>query len=123
MCYFYLIYFKYINTNQITNFFKISGRYYINESFNYNDFNNKHNIFKKNVDVINKKYFFTSFYKLNSESISYFFLKLIECFNNKHLYITQNYEEFVPDIIKNKVDITNLGITQMISPFGIVNNI
>ena len=68
---------EYIFHNNIhfDNFYKISGRYWLSDKFDYNIFNNNHNIFKKiNNDVNNIN---TTFFKLTSENIDilYNFLK------------------------------------------------
>ena len=125
MCFFYSYFFKNININSFNNFFKISGRYFINNNFDYTKFDNNYNIFKKNTDIIqDRNYYYTSFYKLNNEIISYFFNQLIDRFNNKHLYLNQDYEVFVPDILKNKVHFYDtLGITQIFAPFFKIDDI
>ena len=115
---------KHIDINTFSNFFKISGRYFINNNFDYTKFNNNYNIFKKNTDVSNRDYYYTSFYKLNNTIIPYFFNKLIDTFNNKHRYINEDYEVFVPNILKNNIAYYDtLGITQIFAPFFKIDEI
>ena len=102
-------------------FFKISGRYFINENFNYTNYNNKDSIFK--LSNFKKDYYFTSFYKLDKNILQYFFEKIIQLFNNLHLYLKYDYEIIIPSLIKDKKIITNLGITQIFGSFNIINNI
>ena len=64
---------------QFDNFFKISGRYWLSENFNYDNFNNTYNIFKKLNNNINN--ICTSLYKLNYIEISKLYQYLI---NNEH---------------------------------------
>ena len=41
------------------NFFKITGRYELNEEFDYNQYDNNLNIFRKHLSVKDRDYFFT----------------------------------------------------------------
>ena len=124
MCFCYNYFLKHIDINTFSNFFKISGRYFINNNFDYTKFNNNYNIFKKNTDVSNRDYYYTSFYKLNNTIIPYFFNKLIDTFNNKHRYINEDYEVFVPNILKNNIAYYDtLGITQIFAPFFKIDEI
>jgi hypothetical protein len=122
MCSFYLNYLINVDDTSVLHFFKISGRYLINKYFNYNNFNNKYNVFKRNEMLKNINYYYTSFYKLNNEGIHKFFTGLIQLFNNKHLYFNKHYEDFVPEIIE-KINIPELGITQIFAPFKLIDNI
>jgi hypothetical protein len=118
MCYLYTYFLKNIDINCCNNLYKISGRYFINETFDYNKFDNNYNIFKKNENVTNRDYYYTSFYKLNNTTITFFFENLINIFNNKHLYLNQDYEQFIPNVLKNNIKLhDNLGITQIFAPF------
>ena len=104
---------------QFDNFFKISGRYWINESFNYNDYINECNIFKRKPDVTDRKYYYTSFYKISNKNFRNFTELIIEMFeesktNNKFdgydwevlLSMKMNY---------NFIELSNLGITENIA--------
>ena len=61
---------NYIQKNEIqfNNLFKICGRYWLNEKFDYNNFNNTNLIFKKINGNINN--IFTSFYKIPSDKVN-----------------------------------------------------
>jgi hypothetical protein len=100
---------------KFNNFFKISGRYLLNETFNYTDYDNDNNIFKKNPIVAN--YYYTSFYKISKKN----FEKYRNTINELSEYIkvnrdfdTKDYELFMPEKLSFK-QIQNLGITQNIS--------
>jgi len=75
--------FKYIFDNNLicNNFFKISGRYYLNENFNFNFFNNNNNIICKKIDndISNIS---TIFYKLPFNYIINFYNFLNSNINN-----------------------------------------
>ena len=112
--------------NSIQNFFKISGRYILNETFIFDNFNNDLNIFKKNNDVTNRDYYYTCFYKLNSKILPEYFNNLQTLLDNKHLYENDvsDIEVIVPKtIIDNITLIENLGITERIAVIKSVNNI
>lgn len=55
------------NNIKFKNFFKISGRYELNEEFNYSLYENDMNVGRLQADMQN--YFITSFYKLTPESL------------------------------------------------------
>jgi len=61
------------------NIFKISGRYYLNTNFNYNQFNNNYNIFT-NWDDSNKS-LCTIFYKININYLDIFYNNLFNSLN------------------------------------------
>jgi hypothetical protein len=68
---------KYLLNNNISfkNLFKISGRYLLNENFDYMNFNNNKNNFKLAVEVMNKNpnvnnYYYTSLFKISYNSMS-----------------------------------------------------
>jgi hypothetical protein len=114
---FYEHFIKKININKIKNLFKISGRYFINETFNYLVYDNNYNIFKTNKKVKDRgEYCYTSFYKLNKTIIPHYFNSLRTL---DEVYVSKlqwnDLEVIIPPIIKNKVLVENLGITQLIS--------
>ena len=61
---------NYIQKNQIqfNNLFKICGRYWLSENFDYNRYNNNSLVFKKINGNINN--IFTSFYKIPSDKVN-----------------------------------------------------
>ncbi len=105
----------------INHFFKISGRYFINDNFNYNNYNNKESIFK--FSEFKKNYYFTSFYKIDKNVLQDFFENIIQLFHNLHLYLKYDYEIVIPGLIKDKKLLTILGITQIFGSFNKINNI
>ena len=123
---FYNSFLKYVNINSIKNFFKISGRYLINNNFIFNNFDNKLNIFKKNIKVKDRKYFYTCFYKLNPSFLPEYFNKLQNLLDNKKKYENSysDFEVIVPNVIYNNISqIEELGITERIAVFNEINNI
>jgi hypothetical protein len=124
--FFYENYIKKININNVIHFFKISGRYFINESFNYNYYNNELNIFKKNKEVTDKDYYYTSFYKLNKNILFEYFEHLVKILEEKDNYnenTINDIEVVVPNKIQDKTLIENLGITQIFAVWDVVNQI
>ena len=123
---FYEKFIKKININNVLNFFKISGRYFINDTFNYSDYNNELNIFKKNKEITDREYYYTSFYKLNNSILLYYFEELVKIYEEKDIYnenTINDIEVIVPSKIQNKIDIENLGITQIFAVWNIINQI
>jgi len=122
----YDIFLKYVDPKSIKNFFKISGRYLINDTFNFNVFDNKNNIFKKNKDVVDRDYYYTCFYKLNSDFLSEYFNNLRILFKNNHLYENNvsDLEVILPKFMIDAINlIDNLGILERISVFKGLKNI
>jgi hypothetical protein len=113
---FYDYFLKHINVNNIQHFFKISGRYLINDTFDYNVYNNKYNIMKKNELVLDRDYYFTCFYKLNNNILNTYFDSLKEIRNKKERYTHMDCEMIIPTILgENKKIVEKLGITQRIA--------
>ena len=108
-----------IDINKIRNFFKITGRYFINNNFNYNNFNNDYTIFKKNLQISDRDYYYTSFYKIKSDKLIEYFNTLKNIENQKETYSSTNiindFEVVMPSKINDKKEITTLGITQIVS--------
>ena len=123
---FYENFVKKYNINNIRNFFKISGRYFINENFNYKNFDNDYTIFKKNIEILDRDYYYTSFYKINSTKFLEYFdiLKSIKKEEEKYSINTVNdFETFLPNKINDKKVIDCLGITQLISVWNEISEI
>ena len=124
--YLYDYFLKYINFRENLNYFKISGRYIINENFKYQNYNNEYIIFKKNENLIDKEYYYTSFFKINNSNVNYFYENLNLLLNNMSYneFNKYNYEELIPNIFKNKIKKNdNLGITQRISAWNEISDI
>jgi hypothetical protein len=117
---------KFVDLKTIKNIFKISGRYVINTSFQFKNFDNTDIIFKKNKDVIDRDYYYTCFYKLTPTIIIEYFNKLQMLINNKHLYEnnTSDLEVILPKLFIDKMKpVQNLGITQRIAVFNTIEDI
>lgn len=123
---FYDNFFKKIDRNLIKNFFKISGRYFINDNFNFKNYDNDLNIFKKNESVTDRDYYYTSFYKLTPSILAEYFEQLNIILSEENLYnenTVSDFEVVIPSKIKNKTIITNLGVTQIFSVWNTIDNI
>jgi len=103
----------------IKQFFKISGRYLVNETFNYHTYNNNFNIFKRNVDVEDRKYFYTSFFKISGAKFNGFSKTMRELFKECKThsnYDNMDFEVVIPEKLNyDFIETKNLGITQNVS--------
>ena len=118
---FYNLFLKFTELNKIKYFFKISGRYIINKKFNYSLYDNNKNIFKKNIHILDKEYYYTSFFKLDKSILNEYFIKLKNLLDNKDKYENKysDCEVILPNLIIDKISLLdNLGITQRISVYG-----
>jgi hypothetical protein len=121
-CYEYFI--SKINKKYIKNIFKISGRYYLNDNFDYNNFDNNDNIFKRNNNLKGMKYYYTSFYKISGDFCDEYFKLLNKTFQNKDRYLDMNLEEIIPEIINyNFKEVDCLGLTQKIAVWNQVDEV
>jgi len=84
---------KYINNNNIKfdNLFKISGRYYLNENFNYNYYNNNKIVIKKiendNTNILTVFYKIPNYYLNNlNEFLNFNINKMIDCIGYEILF-------------------------------------
>jgi hypothetical protein len=114
---------KYMN---IQNFFKISGRYLINSTFNYSQYENGINMFKKNGAVTDRDYYYTSFYKIGRNFLSEYFDIIANMYNDSVYSPYDNYdwEVILPLKMNHNFErVTNLGITQHISAWNQVDMI
>jgi hypothetical protein len=110
----------------IKNFFKITGRYELNFDFNYHQYDNNLNIFKKDTNIDSKNYYFTCFYKLD-KSILKQVQTIFETFiQNKEKYMN-NYSDleviFPNAIIDNINVVDNLGVIENIGVWKKIRNI
>jgi NAD-dependent dihydropyrimidine dehydrogenase PreA subunit len=121
---------KYIIQNNIifNNFFKISGRYYLSENFNYDNFNNNNivlNFCKQYEYQIINKLVNTSLYKLPYSAIYLFYDFLNNKTINEKMYNCIEYEHlfgiFIEKLKKkypndyNIVDLDKYGCRGLIS--------
>jgi hypothetical protein len=122
----YNIFLKNLDISKINYFFKISGRYFLNENFNYSIFDNQNNIFKKNNEVTDRNYYYTSFYKLNKNILEFYFSKLKEAMDNKEIYMNDksDLEVIIPSLLKDKfTTVDNIGLTQIYSVWNKIDYI
>jgi len=102
------------------NFFKLTGRYLLNDDFIFDLFDNNKNLLKKNNNVADRLYHYTLFYKIYYESFEHFcnnFYKFYEYVMTKSLTAFNHieYENIIPSFV-NFDEVKNiLGITQFIS--------
>ena len=108
------------------NFFKITGRYEINDEFNYKQYDNDLNIFKKHLSIKDKEYYFTCFYKLDKsllKEVQKIFINFVE---NKEKYMNSysDLEVIYPNAIIDKIHLVdNLGIIENIGVWKKITNI
>uniref|UniRef100_A0A6C0LJ73 Glycosyl transferase family 1 domain-containing protein n=1 Tax=viral metagenome TaxID=1070528 RepID=A0A6C0LJ73_9ZZZZ len=109
---------KYIDFSSIGTFFKLSGRYLINEHFNYSSYENNNIIMKKNHLVTDRDYYFTCFYKMDKTNLLNYFNELKYIIRNNTKYVTQDCEVIIGSLLKQHDNFKltdHLGITQSIS--------
>ena len=113
----YLI--KHYKNMNIKNLFKITGRYKINDTFNYKQYENEEEIiFKRNKDVVDRAYYFTCFYKIGGKKIQYFYDIMEELFQDiqNEAYDYEDYEVILPMLLYKKFNcVEHLGVTQDIA--------
>lgn len=109
----------YFHNMNIKNIFKITGRYKINDTFNYSQYDNEDEmIFKRNKDVVDRAYYFTCFYKIGGKKINYFYQIMEELFQDiqNDAYEYEDYEVVLPMLLYNKFKcVEHLGVTQDIA--------
>jgi hypothetical protein len=108
---------KYIfNSNiEFDNLFKISGRYELTEKFQYCNFSNGHNIFKKiNNDTYN---IFTALYKINSETSQILYDFLVN--NTSSMHNCVGYEILFGLFLKH-IQYKNVSFVDTIGLHGLV---
>jgi hypothetical protein len=117
---------KYIKNIHFDNFFKISGRYLINENFNYNIYDNDSNIFKKNKKIIKDDYYYTSLYKISNKNFNSYINVINSLFeeisNNNSKYNNISLEIFFPKKILFQ-ETNTLGLVENIAVWNEINYI
>ena len=110
---------KHYNNMNIKNLFKITGRYKINDTFNYQQYNDENEmIFKRNNDVVDRAYYFTCFYKIGGKKLDYFHNIMEELFEDiqNEAYDYEDYEVVLPMLLYNQFKcVEHLGVTQDIA--------
>jgi hypothetical protein len=77
---------KEIDISKYSNIYKISGRYFLNDNFDYSKYNNDENIFFETEDGLNLA---TVFYKVNSRYIDLFKNTLLFCSSSRNMLETE----------------------------------
>lgn len=110
----------------IKHFFKLSGRYLINKDFNYQKYDNNKNVFKRNLTISKKDYFYTCFYKLEKSFLPEYH-KLLKPFinGNKDQLQDIDCEILLPKLFSDKITEIpdSLGITQRVAVWNDLSNI
>lgn len=107
---------KYDKNYKVKAFFKISGRYLFNETFNYNEYVNNNNIFKRNINKMKENYYYSSFYKLDGSNLLDFYRQLKNIYYNKSNIKHKEVDYIFPKNIINPITEKNhVGITQRFS--------
>eukprot|EP01040_Poterioochromonas_malhamensis_P012651 gene12651-13854_t len=96
---------QYMHMYHFSNIFKITGRYTLTKSFNINYYSSIHSmIFKRNMKLMDMKYYYTCFYKIESSFFHEYFTLLKKLFLMKNDYIYHkkalNLEEEIPLILE-----------------------
>ena len=115
----------YIKNIPINNFFKISGRYKLNEFFNYNDYDNIYNIFKKRDDDGELDYYYTCLYKISNINFNNYINIINNLFNEIQIsnkFHNKSYEVFFPSFLKFNT-IPTLGLVEILAISNEINNI
>jgi hypothetical protein len=108
------------------NFFKITGRYEINAEFDYNQYDNNLNIFKKSLSIKEKEYYYTCFYKLDKSILKEVQTIFDGFVKNKEKYMNNNsdLEVIFPNAIMDKIHLVDsLGIIENIGVWKKIMNI
>ena len=109
---------KYYAGMQIKNIFKITGRYVIDERFQYAQYDTDESIFKQNSDVTDRAYYFTCFYKIGSEHMEFYKEIITEVYEDIQNggYEYEEWEILLPTLLQKRfTSVDELGITQKIA--------
>lgn len=102
----------FINVDKFNNFFKISGRYLVNETFNINDYLIDDNVFK--IENLNKKIYHTFLYKICPKKFNNYVSTINKLFETEGL--NEPYEIILPKYLNYDFSlIKNLGMTKNVS--------
>ena len=103
---------------KIHNLFKITGRYIIDDRFDYKQYDNDKSIFKRNDDITDRSYYFTCFYKIGKPGLDFFYEALAEIYQDiqHNCYEYEEWEVLLPTLLHKRFITTNeLGVTQNIA--------
>jgi hypothetical protein len=116
-----------MNYLKIKQFFKISGRYLINETFNYSDYDNDFNTFKRNTSIADRNYYYTSFYNISGCNFNNYCESITNMYNYSKTnddYYNVDWEVILAKSLNyNFIEISNLGITQNIAVWNQMDKI
>ena len=113
---------KFINENNICikNFFKITGRYWLNDEFDYSIFDNENNVCRLHPTYID--WVLSSFYKLNADGMQKLYETINDPNNLKMLDSPISYEIFLKQFYHTLSDTIfidkQIGLEQLISVSG-----
>jgi len=102
----------------IQNIFKITGRYLINELFDYDQYDNEHIIMKRNTDVTDRIYYFTCFYKCAFSKFELLYDTICQLYSDiqNGSYEYEEWETLLPMLLYKQFEsVDTLGITQNIA--------
>ena len=100
-----------IDIARYDNIFKISGRYWLNENFHYDMYDNENNVFKEGPG---KKTLGTASYKVNKNSYDKYLECLIYCKNSRE-QLEKNFAMFFKD---NYITYNKIGLSGFVSVDG-----
>ena len=114
-----LEYIRTYHTNMnVKNMFKITGRYILNETFDFNKLDNDDIVFKRNSDIEDRLYYFTCFYKIGGSKLQLFYDVIKELFDDisENAYEFEEWEVLLPNLLYGKfTTVDQLGVTQNIA--------
>ena len=108
----------YFNGMNIQNIFKITGRYLINEHFNYDQYDNDRIILKRNQEVTDRMYYYTCFYKLGFNHFDMFYDIISQLYSDiqEGAYEYEEWEMLIPILLYGQFEsVDTLGVTQNIA--------
>jgi hypothetical protein len=111
-----------IDISKVDNIFKISGRYEITQEISKETLNIDKNIFKKNLEVIDRDYYYTCFYKIYKTYFKNYFKAQDNIIKNPQKNFGIDLEVILPKELEyNFLTVDNLNILQRISAWNVVN--
>lgn len=109
---------KFRGLKNINNIFKISGRYYLNNKFNYSNYNNNYNNFKQESTLfIGFDRLISFFYKIKYKYIQEYILILSKNLDRLKLK-NFDFETFLFQTRQNYILIKNLGVSGFVAVNG-----
>lgn len=109
---------KYYTGMKIKNIFKITGRYVIDERFQYAQYDTDESIFKRNIDVTDRAYYFTCFYKIGTTHMEFYKEIIAEVYEDiqNNCYEYEEWEILLPTLLHKRFTcVDELGVTQKIA--------